>query len=233
MAVHIKEVDGDADSSVHKKELVDYLLLMFNGDWRSSRIAHYCQLGCRCGCRTKEEVVAKAKAALLGVIFATRPSVPALSRWLKCSKTAKWFWVASALHQILPRSFQSLYNVKVSGDVQSTLTQACLDLDNDLRQLVAPPGNSAPEAAAAGGAFMVPELPVPKIVRARALKAVQWIIAPDTLCELCVSVFSTAPAERIIIWLFKQQSVPWQGHQGKVFHTKERVVKHAYMLCGF
>ena len=56
---------------------------------------------------------------------------------------------------------------------------------------------------------LIQAVEVPKILRARALKSVSWLLRPETLPELTIVVFATRPAERLMSWLFEQQQVPW------------------------
>ena len=57
--------------------------------------------------------------------------------------------------------------------------------------------------------FLQSDVPVPKILRARALKSVSWLLNRETLPELAIVVSATRPAESLMAWLFEQQQVPW------------------------
>ncbi len=176
---------------------------MFNSDWRSERIVHHCWLGCPCKSMSKKEVAMKAVAALIGLVFASRPAVPALSRWLKCSETSQWFLLASSIRNILPRSFKSLYGLHSKPTLP--LQKACLELNRELRQIVQSSGNQGGVLEGSGDALFISEIPAPKVMRARALKSVSWLVGDSTLVDICISVCSTEPAEYLSAWLFKHQ----------------------------
>ena len=97
-AQYDREGDGvelqEAARSSALEQKIELFLCVFNGSWRKSKpsdLVHYCHLNCRCGGRRGIELGNLAAELYIEVILAGRPSVPALSRWLKCAKTAKWF----------------------------------------------------------------------------------------------------------------------------------------------
>ena len=64
-------------------------LSIFNGNWKSNVITHHCSYECPCkGSRSLGKLAGEVFAE---VVLGARPTVPALSRWLKCASTAKWF----------------------------------------------------------------------------------------------------------------------------------------------
>ena len=177
---------------------LQWLKLIFNGDWRSERVVHHCHLGCPCGSRNGYEVKLKATAIYTSFILGTRPPVPALSKWLKCGQTARWFWMASSIHQLLQKGFELLFGLSQHRD--ASLRSACAELDKELASLV-----SADETSAAQAAFMLPDLPLPKVIRVRALKATNWLLGEHTLVDLCIAICSTRPSEYFAEWLFAEQ----------------------------
>lgn len=76
------------------EQKIDRFLVIFNGCWRDSSpngLVHHCHVGCACGGMRQDELALVASELYIEVMLCGRPSVPALSRWLKCAKTAKWF----------------------------------------------------------------------------------------------------------------------------------------------
>lgn len=53
--------------------------------------------------------------------------------------------------------------------------------------------------------FAIPDLPIPKILRVRALRASQWLLSDETVSDLCVAIVSTQAAEQIAEWIYFQQ----------------------------
>ena len=136
---------------------LDDLLTIFNGDWRSSDLTHHCSLACACGCRNELEVKLAAVRLFSTIIVGCRPPVPALSKWLRCSQAARWFFLASAIHGLLPRGFDLLYGVS-----RKQLRLACADLDADLRNRASSTGADVSEHTT-GSAFTLPDLPLPSL----------------------------------------------------------------------
>ncbi|CAJ1340642.1 unnamed protein product, partial [Effrenium voratum] len=188
-------VDDSAHSVLSQK--LQWLLVFFNGDWRSDTITHHCSVRCPCGSRSAQEAKQKAATVYVCIVLGSRPPVPALAKWLKCGQTARWFFLASAVHNLLQKSYASLYGV---GTHAPGLRDAIADLDSELTQLV-----RAGDAGAGAQAFMLPDLPVPKIARVRAMKSVSWVLSPDMLADVCVSIYSTRAAEHFAEWLMLQQ----------------------------
>lgn len=84
--------EGDAGSpSASRLEKIKLFLGIFNGDWRQSEVRHYCSPGCVCNRVTRERLVELAVSAYVEVVLHSRPPIPALNRWLKCSSTARWY----------------------------------------------------------------------------------------------------------------------------------------------
>lgn len=82
-------------------------LTVFNSDWTNSSassLQHCCYLGCPCGGLDRRKLAQLAASLFCEIILASRPTVPALSRWLKCSKSTKWFL------KLDQSSFQTLPN---------------------------------------------------------------------------------------------------------------------------
>ena len=92
-------------------------------DWKSSQITHHCRFGCcanaaesraglkRChseSCPSPEVRVRGRKlwCAVLDVVFARRPPVPVLSRWLTCAAAARFVMCATKLYRVSKFEFQ-------------------------------------------------------------------------------------------------------------------------------
>ena len=80
--------DDDNDSTLDAETLQKFLNI-FNGNWKSSIITHHCSV--LCPCNGTKNIGKLAGELFAQVILGARPVVPALSRWLKCAATAKWF----------------------------------------------------------------------------------------------------------------------------------------------
>ena len=83
---------GDIFTQGHARAKAHTLIKMFSSNWRNwtaDGLVHHCYLGC--GCENLNDTKVRAWAAILDVIFAARPIIPALSRWTKCCKTARFF----------------------------------------------------------------------------------------------------------------------------------------------
>ncbi len=188
------DVDGNRRRSILEEKL-GWLKLIFNGDWRGP-LKHYCRLGCPCGCSSAHAVRQKAVIVFLNVVLGARPTVPALSRWCKCAKTATWFYLADAIHKLLSLGYSRMYG-QDRHQVQRRLNNAVMDLQESIAPISTPSGDA--------NSFLISDLPVPKILRARAWKSVSWVLGPNTLSELAIAVSVTRPAEHILHWLFHQQ----------------------------
>ena len=82
-----RKQDLDDDASMNKQTKL--FLQIFNGNWKSRSIVHHCSFQCPCkGTRDLGKLAGELFAA---VALGARPVVPALSRWLKCASTAKWY----------------------------------------------------------------------------------------------------------------------------------------------
>ena len=75
-------------------------------------------------------------------------------------------------------------------------------------------GNVAASASSGPQSCCAADLPIPKILRVRALKSATWVLSESMLVDLCVSIYATQPAERMLTWLFKQQKVSWLQRLG-------------------
>ncbi len=80
-------------SSILEKK-TKLFLAIFNGNWKDTSrngLLHHCFMGCPCGGLTPAALIQVAADLFVEIVLASKPSVPAVSRWLKCSKSAKWF----------------------------------------------------------------------------------------------------------------------------------------------
>lgn len=80
-----------ADVAAARQEQLRMFLCLFNGDWRSPVPRHYCSMSCPCGGLPKGELLELAASTYCQVVLCSRPPIPALSRWLKCAATARWY----------------------------------------------------------------------------------------------------------------------------------------------
>lgn len=200
-----KDADGDrleeedAEDIKRRHENLEAFKVIFNGDWRNWQVEglrHYCFLGCQCGCRTELQLKTKAVTLYCSVVMGSRPRVPSLSRWLRCSMTAQWFLFAFAVHGLYLHATKRLYNMnpqKQANPMRQNMRELIADLGHDV-------GN------AAGDAFLLPDLPETKIMRIRSKKAVEWLLGISTPSSLAIAVHVTDPVDSFAHWLFKQQS---------------------------
>lgn len=71
----------------------EQFLTIFNGDWRdwsTKGLLHVCSMHCRCG-YTGGGLAEQAASIYVELVLSSKPPIPALSRWLRCGETAKWF----------------------------------------------------------------------------------------------------------------------------------------------
>ena len=73
------------------EQRTELFLNVFNSNWKRDSLIHCCYMGCPCGGLPGPELASLASELFVEIILSSRPTVPALSRWLKCSKAAKWF----------------------------------------------------------------------------------------------------------------------------------------------
>ena len=202
--------DSDSDEEVasangRKAATAQAFADVFNGNWRDwteEGLVHYCFLGCQCGCRTTEELKSKAASLFCIFVMASRPKVPALSRWLRCSDTTKWFLLAFTVHGIYMKATMAMYNLKCPKDnpIRQNMHQLVAAVNADVF--------TVSQNTDAASAFLLPELPECKIMRVRAKKSSEWVLHPDTPCNIALSLHVTEPTEHFAFWLFKQQSEP-------------------------
>lgn len=84
-------LNGDERGALLQRRL-NLFLSIFNGNWKDpTNICHYCGVGCPCGGLKSKDLAELAAGLYVEVLLASRPTVPALSRWMKCAKTSKWF----------------------------------------------------------------------------------------------------------------------------------------------
>lgn len=70
---------------------VELFLAIFNSDWSRRTLKHHCSLTCKCGGLSPPALAQLAATLWTEIIMCKRPPVPALSRWLRCADTARWF----------------------------------------------------------------------------------------------------------------------------------------------
>lgn len=79
---------------------IEMFLLLFNGNWKDSRstaIRHHCSMKCKCGGLSQQNLAEAAATVFIELVLCSRPPIPALPRWLKCSETAKWYLLGAHL----------------------------------------------------------------------------------------------------------------------------------------
>ena len=86
----LREPPKDSGSDERRKR-IQLFLDIFNSDWKSPVLCHHCSVYCPCGGLPQPELAALAASLFVEVVFFSRPPIPALNRWLKCSATARWF----------------------------------------------------------------------------------------------------------------------------------------------
>lgn len=202
--LHVVEDLEAQENHVHEK--IRWLQIIFNGSWQSTTPIHYCGLACPCGASSPEEVRHMAQKIFCGFILSSRPPIPALAKWAKCGLTARWFFLASCVHSLLQRGIDELYGISSRNSLQS----ACQELGHEL-SVLANDGNTSSDTSTldAVSAFALPDLPIPKILRVRALKAANWLLSEHAVADLAVAIAATEPAESIVEWLFREQHESW------------------------
>ena len=99
--------DKDNDKRRKLRALIQRFLNIFNGDWKQwdpSDLCHHCHVRCACGGLRRAELADMAATTFIELVLFSRPPIPALSRWLKCSETAKWYLSRPYLVQITGES---------------------------------------------------------------------------------------------------------------------------------
>lgn len=86
-----KPKDSDDSGSEERRKRIQLFLDIFNSDWKSPTLRHHCSVYCPCGGLPQAELAELAASLFVEVVFFSRPPIPALNRWLKCSATARWF----------------------------------------------------------------------------------------------------------------------------------------------
>ena len=92
-----KRLQKDSDQSNTRQKLdklIRKFLTLFNGnwkDWSPQGLQHHCHVQCECGGLRPHDVAEAAATTFVELVMFSRPPIPALSRWLKCSETAKWY----------------------------------------------------------------------------------------------------------------------------------------------
>ena len=94
LAKRLRGGDKDSKARIKLLNLMDRFLLMFNGDWKDwtpQGLVHHCSVTCKCRDIGTSDLGECAAALFVELALCSRPPVPALSRWLKCAETAKWY----------------------------------------------------------------------------------------------------------------------------------------------
>ena len=165
-------------------------------------------MGCFCNGASRADLGIMAKLLFCQVVLGRKPQVPALSRWLKCRITARWFYLAFSVHGLYLQGSVALYNIK--GTRKKSLHKECQELQANLDALVQSSSSGAQDSNSSGAnVFMLPDLPICQIVRVRARKSAEWVTDPSSPLNLAISLQATEPASRFSHWLFAQQRDSW------------------------
>lgn len=90
---------GNSAAMTRKREARSKLLEVCPGDWRdSSKVVHYCGLDCEC--KSRGDAAELVMSTLTVAFLATRPPVPAVSRWTKLYPPLVWWTFALSFHNI-------------------------------------------------------------------------------------------------------------------------------------
>lgn len=92
----LAKLDNEWKAKLLRK--IDRFLLIFNGNWKNwskSGLIHHCSVRCPCGGLNKQILGDMAATSYVEMILCSRPPIPALSRWLKCAETSKWYLILS------------------------------------------------------------------------------------------------------------------------------------------
>eukprot|EP00959_Pyramimonas_sp_CCMP1952_P336025 7036013-Pyramimonas_sp.AAC.1 len=79
--------------------------VFLNGDWRQSRIQHYCR-GC---CTNRAASEDKAIVKVLDLLDHEMPPIPALSRWGKQQPAAAYWYLGIRCHNIFKEAFVPMF----------------------------------------------------------------------------------------------------------------------------
>ena len=94
----IKQLQSDDSGDLnHRRQRIKLFLSVFNSDWKKPTLRHHCCMSCPCGCLPASDLAALAADLYVEIILSSRPPIPALNRWLKCSSTARWFMLLATV----------------------------------------------------------------------------------------------------------------------------------------
>ena len=115
----------------HRRQRINLFLSVFNSDWKSPVLRHHCSMTCPCGCLPASDLAALAAELYVEIILGSRPPIPALNRWLKCSSTARWFMLLATVSgkgrmQLFVESMYSIQHILQETCIICRLT--CLNL---------------------------------------------------------------------------------------------------------
>ena len=79
------------EQSKERMDRIKLFLNIFNSDWKTETLVHHCSAYCPCGGRGRPAVAQLAATLFVEIVYFSRPPIPALNRWLKCSATSRWF----------------------------------------------------------------------------------------------------------------------------------------------
>lgn len=175
-----KGVDGKLNKTLDRQ--IERFLAIFNGNWSDHTpegLVHHCSVICSCGCSNVDQLIEAATSSFAEIVLASRPPIPALSRWLKCSDTAKWFVLAFSCHGIFQAGFKSIFTKSKSQDIEANLASLAL----------------VPLATAVvdESPFLCPDVPVARVQGCRAAKSEAWLDRPETTTELLTAIIATEP----------------------------------------
>ena len=95
--------DSDEDDKTgtlkqKKQDRIALFLNVFNANWKNTKvIKHHCSVFCPCGGLSRDKLADLAASLFVEIVLFGKPPIPALSRWMKCWKTAMWFMNLSCI----------------------------------------------------------------------------------------------------------------------------------------
>ena len=209
LAKRLNKEDGNSTALAIR---VQWFLTLFNGDWKDHSkegLVHHCSVRCPCGCLDISQLAEAASQAYVEIVLASRPPVPALSRWLKCSDTGKWFILAMSCHGVFQAAFKSIFNKdgkkpsgkKASANAALILSgllgdEAYVQTGDDSGNLPLPAGESP---------FTCPDVPVGRVQGLRAAKSESWLDRPETATEILVAILATQPVYELSCHFMEEQ----------------------------
>lgn len=163
------------------REAGEFFLLMFNGDWTSDDIVHFC--GPWCECRDIEHAKARCLEAWNRVVFHRRLGIAVVTRWTKYQRPAKQIALPCGVHNIFQRAWEciSLGLLKEDPDV------------DDMPELVADMDIAGPRDTQAHA----------KVQVVRVKKADTLFKRATVFVDMCLALLGVVLMNPLVRWLFE------------------------------